>query len=208
MRQLTPEIHLTFQTEAKRFSAALARAITTIGPIGYRRRQSTDLAVHLARIVVGQQLSTVAARSIWRRVEAAGATTGRVLDFCEQRNFDRLRACGLSNNKVRALIGLHDADLAGQLDQRKLQRLNSAARSQALTALRGIGSWTADMVSMFYFHEPDIWPTGDLAVRKTFERFVTAQTCYDRDRAAGLFAPYRSYLALYMWRIANNGPDE
>ncbi|MSR14982.1 MAG: DNA-3-methyladenine glycosylase 2 family protein [Gammaproteobacteria bacterium] len=208
MRQLTPELHATFKTAAKRFSPTLAREISAIGPIGYQRRTSTDLGVHLARIVVGQQLSTLAARSIWARVETAGSAKGRVLDFCTEQNHETLRACGLSNNKVKALIGLRAAEADGALDERKLKRLNPFERSQALTALWGIGAWTADMVSMFYFHEPDIWPLGDLSVRKTFERFVATQERYDLEAAANLFAPYRSFLAIYMWRIANNGPDE
>jgi DNA-3-methyladenine glycosylase II len=208
MRQLTPELHTSFKAAAKRFSLALSKEISTIGPIGYQRRSTTDLGTHLARIVVGQQLSTSAARSIWTRVEAVGGANGRVLDFCHDSNYEALRACGLSNNKVKALIGLRTAESTGQLDHRKLQRLSPLERNEALTALWGIGAWTADMVSMFYFHEPDIWPLGDLAVRKTFERFVADQARYDLDTAANLFAPYRSFLAIYMWRIANNGPDE
>jgi ABC-type branched-subunit amino acid transport system permease subunit len=76
----------------------------------------------------------------------------------------------------------------------------------SLTALRGIGPWTADMISLFYFREPDIWPLGDLAVRKTFERFVAEQSRFDLERAAMLFAPHRSLLALYMWRITDAMP--
>jgi DNA-3-methyladenine glycosylase II len=75
-----------------------------------------------------------------------------------------------------------------------------------LLALPGIGPWTADMVSLFYFREPDIWPLGDLAVRKTFERFVAEQSRFDLERAAMLFAPHRSLLALYMWRITDAMP--
>ncbi|MBM4228225.1 MAG: hypothetical protein FJ164_10815 [Gammaproteobacteria bacterium] len=62
------------------------------------------------------------------------------------------------------------------------------------------------MVSMFFFRDPDIWPLGDLAVRKTFERYVGDHKRLDLHSGAALFAPYRSFLALYMWRIANNGP--
>ena len=208
MHQLTPELHQDFLRAARRVSRTLATTLETIGPIGYQRRRAQDLAEHLARIIVGQQLSTLAAKTIWTRVEAAASRETRVLDFCTEDNLTELRACGLSQNKAKALVALRTSDLEGALNRRRLARLPAVERSAALTQLRGIGPWTADMVSMFFFREPDIWPLGDLAVRKTFERFVDGHARYDVHTGAELFAPHRSYLALYMWRIANNGPDE
>ncbi len=208
MQQLTPERHQDFLRAARRVSRALATALETIGPIGYQRRRTKDLAEHLARIIVGQQLSTLAAKTIWTRVESAASEEARVLDFCTEANLTELRACGLSQNKAKALVALRTSDVEGVLNSRHLARLPAVARNEALTQLRGIGPWTADMVSMFFFREPDIWPLGDLAVRKTFERYVDGHPKYDVHTGAELFAPHRSFLALYMWRIANNGPDE
>lgn len=208
MRALTPELHRLFVREARKISPVFGKTLEAIGPIGYQGRRARDFATHLARIIVGQQLSTLAAKSIWTRVESAAERLPRTLDLFVESNEPVLRACGLSGAKTRALLSLRDADSAGQLDARKLARLSHEARREALVKLRGIGPWTADMVSMFYFHEPDIWPIGDLAVRKTFERFVSAHDEYDLHTGAARFAPYRSFLALYMWRIANNGPDE
>ncbi len=205
MRTLTPELHQHFLTRAKRVSGALASALEAIGPIGYHRRSTSDLGVHLARMVVGQQLSTHAASTIWGRVTTAVGES-QVLEFCIPDNYDTLRGCGLSNNKVKALLSLRDAEAAGALNVKALSKLTTLERNTALVRLRGIGPWTADMVSMFFFHEPDIWPLGDLAVRKTFERYVSADARHDVETGAALFAPYRSFLALYMWRIANNGP--
>ncbi len=207
MRQLTPLLHREFVRCARRLSPALANAIDTIGPIGYQRRRTRDLGTHLARVIVGQQLSTLAARAIWQRVEAA-AGTQPLLVFCTPEQHTTLRACGLSNNKVKALLALREAHEEGRLNSRRLGRLPYAERSAELTALWGIGAWTADMVSMFFFREPDVWPLGDLAVRKTFERFIDGHAKYDVHSGAELFAPHRSFLALYMWRIANNGPNE
>ena len=207
MRQLTPALYQDFLRAARRVSRPLALAIDRIGPIGYQQRRAQDLGEHLARTIVGQQLSTLAAKSIWSRVETA-AEGSRVLDFCTAPNISTLRACGLSQNKARALVELRLADLTGGLNHPQLARLARIERNAALIQLRGIGPWTADMVSMFFFRETDVWPLGDLAVRKTFERFVAGHARYDVHTGAELFAPYRSFLALYMWRIANNGPDE
>lgn len=206
LRQLTPELHADFVRAARRVSRPLESAIASIGPIGYRQRRQRDLGQHLARVIVGQQLSTRAAQTIWARVEAA--TGARVLDFCVAENLEALRACGLSQNKALALIGLRDAEREGRLAPRRLAALDTVARAKVLTALRGIGPWSADMVSMFHFRDPDVWPLGDLAVRRTFARFLADQSRYDLDSGAALFAPHRSFLALYMWRIANDGPDE
>lgn len=208
MHQLTPALHQDFLRAARRVSRPLAQVIDNIGPIGYQRRRTQDLGEYLARIIVGQQLSTLAAKSIWARVETAAAEGSRVLDFCTAANTNTLRACGLSQNKARALVELRLADIDGALNGAELARLTDSERNAALTQLRGIGPWSADMVSLFFFRDTDIWPLGDLAVRKTFERFVAGHARYDVLSGAKLFAPYRSFLALYMWRIANNGPDE
>lgn len=206
MRQLTPDLHADFVTRARKVSRALATEITAIGPIGYPPRSTRDLPLHLARIIVGQQLSTKAAQSIWARVAEAAASAPQPLDFLVAENVPALRACGLSGAKVEALLALRVATAEGRLDARKLGKQAHPERAAALTALRGIGPWTADMVSMFFFRDPDIWPLGDLAVRKTFERYVEGHKRLDLHSGGALFAPYRSFLALYMWRIANNGP--
>jgi DNA-3-methyladenine glycosylase II len=206
LRTLTPDLHARFLRAARRVSRPLERAIKAIGPIGFRQPRQRDLGQHLARVIVGQQLSTRAARTIWARVAAvAGPQT---LVFCTADKLDALRACGLSRNKALALIALREAGQAGQLDARRLSAMDAAKRTQHLTALRGIGPWSVDMVSIFYFRDLDVWPLGDLVVRKTFERFVAGHATYDQRSGAALFAPHRSFLALYMWRIANEGPDE
>jgi DNA-3-methyladenine glycosylase II len=117
-----------------------------------------------------------------------------------------LRACGLSGSKVRALVALATAEAAGSLDGRRLARLPTEDRQAALLALHGIGPWSAQMAALFYFREPDIWPVGDVSVRKTFARYVDAQTRWDFDGAAALFAPRRSLLARYLWRLADATP--
>lgn len=208
MQTLTPELHQHFVRQARRISPAFATQLRRIGPIGYQTKRREDLGTHLARIVVGQQLSTLAAKSIWTRVAAAAASAPRTLDFFLESNADTLRGCGLSMAKTRALVDLKRAADEGLIDARRMARATPDARRETLLGLRGIGPWTVDMVSMFYFREPDIWPLGDLAVRKTFATLLGDHPEYDVHSGAALFAPHRSFLALYMWRIANNGPEE
>ena len=75
-----------------------------------------------------------------------------------------------------------------------------------LLDLRGIGQWTVDMAAMFYFGDTDVWPGGDLSVSRTFERLLTARQRRQQEKFIARFAPHRSYVALYMWRIASAMP--
>ncbi len=120
--------------------------------------------------------------------------------FCEE-NKELLRRCGISNNKIRTLCAIRRAWEDGNLSPRRLRRVGAEDRSRQLQGIWGIGPWTADMANIFYFLEPDVWPQGDLAVRKTFARFVVESNGMDPLEAAKLFVPHRSFLAIYMWRV-------
>ena len=96
------------------------------------------------------------------------------------------------------------ATLAGQLDGEDLGQMTHLGRSQRLTAIWGVGQWTADMMGIFYFGDADIWPDGDSAARKQLAMLANAdESTID---IATHFAPYRSYLALYMWRQTKTKP--
>lgn len=192
---------------ARRISRGFARDIDAVGPLGPPARRREPLAGYLARVVVGQQLSTTAARTIWARLESLAAEAGGSLPgVATQVPETALRACGLSGNKVRALGALASAEATGALAARRLARLAPDARHATLLALHGIGPWSAQMAALFYFREPDVWPIGDVSVRKTFARYVEAQSRWDFDGAAALFAPRRSLLARYLWRLADATP--
>ncbi len=201
------DLHLDFVKTARRISRRFARAVEAVGPLGPPPRRGAPLPAYLARIVVGQQLSTTAARTIWGRLEAQAAAAGLPLPgFAVHAPGETLRACGLSGNKVRALQAIAAADAAGTLAAPRLQALSSAARLDTLLAVHGVGPWTAQMAALFYFREPDVWPVGDVSVRKTFDAYVTEQSRWSFDEAAALFAPRRSFLARYLWRIADATP--
>ncbi len=205
---MTPELHRQFVETAGRISPALQREIQEIGPIILPDRRRKGLVAFLARVIVGQQLSTRAARSIWGRVEDAVCENGgRIPDFFCERNVPLLRACGVSGNKVKALCGIVTAHAEGSLSPDRLKKMNPEQRSARLQMVWGIGPWTADMALIFYFREPDIWPEEDVTVRKTFSRFVSDAGAVPVPEAAALFAPHRSLLALYMWRIVERTPS-
>jgi DNA-3-methyladenine glycosylase II len=205
---MTPELHRQFIATAGGISPVLQRVFEDIGPVTLPDRRRKGLVPFLARAIVGQQLSTKAARSIWNRVEdTVREHGGRVPDFFCERNIPLLRACGVSGNKIKALCSISTAHAEGSLSPNCLKRMNPEQRSAYLQTIWGIGPWTADMALIFYFREPDIWPEGDITVHKTFSRFVSDAGALSASEAAALFAPHRSLLALYMWRIVERMPS-
>jgi DNA-3-methyladenine glycosylase II len=201
---MTAPVHHRFLDIAPDLSPALFDALHQLGPVELPVRDHIAFPEHLARAVAGQQLSVKAARSIWERVETACRDAPLIEAFCERRA-EELRACGLSNAKVRTLLAIGEAARAGRLDGDALRALSPAERAAQLTALWGVGQWTADMANMFWFGEEDIWPDGDVAARKTLERLTSPRR--KTLRTAERFAPHRSYLALYMWRWVDARPD-
>jgi DNA-3-methyladenine glycosylase II len=203
---MTPSVHRHFLRAATGFSR-LKTAFTKIGRPALPARSRLSLPAFLSRVIVGQQLSTSAARSIWARVEiAVKANNGTIPDFFTEQHRRLLRQCGISNAKVQALIAVREAHDAGLLSVRRLRCMNHAQRSEFLTEIWGIGQWTADMTSIFYFGDADVWPEGDMGVYRALCQLTGKRSKSALAKIAKNFAPYRSFLALYMWRYLDNPP--
>jgi len=180
----------------------MEQTLVRIGRVEMPRRNRDGLPKFLARVIVGQQLSTVAARSIWARIEEAVRARDSTMPafFCA-RNVRTLRRCGLSRAKARALIEIRKAHEAGLLQSSRLRRMAHAERAEHLQSIWGIGQWTADMASMFFFGDPDVWPEGDAGVYRGLKMIAGRRSRNGLLAIANQFAPYRSFLAVYMWRF-------
>ncbi len=202
---MSVELHRRFVATAETVSPALARDIAELGPIWFPEREDHGPAAFLARSIVAQQISASAARGIWARVRAAAAAEGESLAaFLARVDHATLRGCGLSGNKAKAVLAIQAAEAATPFAA--FRALDHARRSELLCAIWGIGQWTADMMAIFYYHEPDIWPEGDLAVQRGFRSYLGRRK---PAKASLLFAPNRSLLALYMWRLKGGAlPDK
>ena len=161
---------------------------------------------HFAQLVEAityQQLAGAAARAIHGRLVAAlhgEVTPEQVLSTPP----DVLRACGLSANKLASLLDLSTKVLDGTvvLAPRRVARQSDEEVVARLTEVRGIGKWSAEMFLMFQLRRLDIWPTGDLGVRKGFGlawRMATP-TPKQLDLLGEPYHPYRSVVAWYCWR--------
>ncbi|HLF23249.1 MAG TPA: hypothetical protein VI565_04935 [Burkholderiales bacterium] len=195
-------MHRQLVQTAKQVSPPLQRTLVQFGRVAMPRRDRHGLPRFLARAIVGQQLSTAAARSIWGRIEEAVRAQNSAMPrfFCAQ-NTRTLRGCGLSRAKVRALIEIRQADEAGLLAPSRLRRMAHAQRAEHLQCIWGVGQWTADMTSMFYFGDRDVWPEGDAGVYRALELIVGRRSRKGMLKIANAFAPYRTFLALYLWRF-------
>ena len=175
-----------------------------------RREHIRALGTFFSRSVIGQQLSAHAAQRIWARIELAAEKRSKLIpDFFHPRAAPLLRRCGVSGNKVKALQSIRAAHNEGLLCSDVVGNMAPSLRSAHLQEIRGIGPWTCDMVAIFFCGDPDVWPEGDVSVQKTLQKFVGDKTLVVADRCS----PYRSTLALYMWRILDgerkpNGNDQ
>ena len=157
---------------------------------------------------MGQQLSVKAAATIAQRVDE---TVGGSLqpESLLTTSPDKLRAAGLSRQKIGYLQSLAEAVISGDLPIETLPELTDEEVESAITAVRGFGRWSAHMYMMFSLGRPDIWPSGDLAVRVGFGRMMGWKERPDEKKvidAGGAFSPYRSALALLCWQFYSEAP--
>ena len=157
---------------------------------------------------MGQQLSVKAAAAIGHRV---GETVGGALqpDSLLATAPDQLRAAGLSRQKIGYLQSLAEAVISGDLPIETLPELTDEEVEAAITAVRGFGHWSAQVYMMFSLGRPDIWPSGDLAVRVGFGRIMGWKDRPDEKKVineGGAFSPHRSALALLCWRFYSEAP--
>lgn len=177
---------------------ALARAEALVPPFAFRLRSGGFAG--LLRLIVEQQVSTASAAAIWARVEAGLGEVGpeRVLAL----GLEPLRGLGLSLPKARYALALARAEAEGRLDLPALAGLDDAAALAALTALPGVGPWTAQIYLMFCEGRTDLFPAGDVALQEAL-RWLDARPERPDARAAEAralaWSPRRSVAAHLLW---------
>ncbi|MCG8559881.1 MAG: DNA-3-methyladenine glycosylase 2 family protein [Hyphomicrobiales bacterium] len=168
------------------------------GPPPLRRRPNGFPG--LARIVVGQQLSVASASAIWERV--AALVTPFDPDVLLAQTDEALRGAGLSAGKIRTLRTVSEALAAGDIDLKKLAKADDDEVRERLTALKGIGPWTADIYIMFCLGRADGWAPGDLALQLAVQDAVgldARPTLAEMIDHAEPWRPWRSVAARMLW---------
>jgi len=155
----------------------------------------------LARSIVGQQISVLAARSIWGRfVAAAGAMKpASVVEL----PVEVMRGCGLSAAKTLYLKDLATHFDTGAVKPRRWARMDDEAIIEDLVRVKGVGRWTAEMFLMFHLMRPNVLPVDDLGLRRAMERAYNDGEPLTRDEMRELgrcWAPWSSVATLYLWQ--------
>lgn len=204
---------MSLSPEARALAAsdpAMAALIERVGPrtIEDRRRgRGDDPFAALARIIVGQQVSTAAARTIWSRVvEAFGdpPEAARVIGA-----EDRLRAAGLSGRKSSYVAGVAEAIASGDLDPRTLTEAPDEEVIEAITSLRGLGRWSAEMYLIFHLGRPDVFSPGDLGLRNGIRLALGLEEAPGPEEAARIaerWRPNRTLASIYLWEAVAAPP--
>jgi DNA-3-methyladenine glycosylase II len=187
----------------------MAALIERVGKIDLetrlRRRSEerpADAYGALLRAIVGQQLSTKAARTIYLRVldlfEGSTPAPERLLEASEA----DLRGAGLSGRKVEYIRDLAAHVLSGELELERLDELSDEEAIEEIVAVRGLGPWTAEMFLLFHLERPDVLSGGDLGIRKAvqIEYGLGEMPAPQRVLEIGEpWRPHRSLASLYLW---------
>jgi DNA-3-methyladenine glycosylase II len=199
MKKIVSEL----SAQDKKLAKVIARhPLCTIG----RNPKPVSHFEALVESVLSQQLAVKAAETIFLRVKKAAG--GRILPArIAAISESQMREAGVSGAKYKAIQGLAAASLNREISFTKLQDIESDEEIfNQLTNLWGIGPWTVDMFIMFQLGRLDIWPTGDLGVRRGWEKIYSLKeeiTPKALEVKGEKFRPYRSVVAWYCWRALN-----
>lgn len=181
--------------------------IRTHGPctLGARRRDPFHV---LVSSIIGQQLSSKAADTIQARVHALVGTKARLTPAqLLSVTPEQLRACGLSNAKVKWLRAASEKVLAGELNFKQLAKADDATALKTLDDLPGVGLWTAEMFMIFALDRLDIFSMGDVGLRNGVNRLFNQGAKLDEPATLEIvqrWAPYRSLASWYLWRVTDS----
>ena len=190
----------------------MRKLIDRLGPLDEeqrRRGRPTEPYAALVRSIVGQQLSTKAARTIYERLVALFHDHTPTPEELLKADEDAMRAAGLSRPKIGYLRSLAEQVISGELELDRLTELPDEEVSDQLTAVKGLGQWTADMFLIFHLGRPDVLPVGDLGVRRAAEREYGLPDLPDAAQLTEMAEPWRpnrSLASLYLWRSLDNAP--
>ena len=190
----------------------LGALIDRYGPDGLGERSEGGQRQHygaLVRAIVGQQLSTKAAAAIYRRLaDRFGGREPTPQEILED-DPEALRSVGLSRAKVAFLRSLAEHVLDGSLELERLDTLPDDKVIAELTAVKGIGTWSAHMFLMFHLGRPDVLAVGDLGIRKAMMEAYGLEAlplAPAMEEIAAPWRPYRTLACRYLWRSLENEP--
>jgi DNA-3-methyladenine glycosylase II len=188
----------------KKKDKKLALAIDSIGRI--EREVMPDLFAALIHSIVGQQIATKAATTVWGRLQLqCGEITPQAIASADAAE---IQTCGLSMRKTLYIKGVGEAALQNDFNIHELPALTDSEIIARLSALSGVGVWTAEMLLIFSLERPDVVSWGDLAIRRGMMNLygLSKLTRDQFDRYRKRYSPYGSVASLYLWALAARKP--
>jgi 3-methyladenine DNA glycosylase/8-oxoguanine DNA glycosylase len=184
----------------KKRDKKLGAAIESIGMI--EREVIPDLFSALVNSIVGQQISSKAAQTVWNRLQQHLETiTPETVANAET---EGIQKCGLSVRKANYIKGIGDAVISGRLNLSELNELPDKDIIERLSSLNGIGKWTAEMLLIFSMQRPDVVSWGDLAIQRGMMKLYGLKTISKEqfDRYIKRYSPYGTVASLYLWALS------
>jgi DNA-3-methyladenine glycosylase II len=195
-----------------RADKVLKRVMEERGPIDPaidRRGSRPDPFEAVARAIVGQQLSTKAARSIWEKLLSQFGGETLTPEALLRKRPQTLRKAGLSNAKVEFLRDLASRVKDGRLDFKRIKDLPDEDVIADLIEVKGVGQWTAEMFLMFHLGREDVVSVGDLGIRRAVQIAYEMKDLpgpEELEKLAEEWRPHRTLACLYLWRSLDNTP--
>ncbi len=186
----------------KKKDKKLALAIDRIGMI--EREVIPDLFTALINSIVGQQISSKAAVTVWNRMkECLGEITPETITSA---TIEEIQKCGLSTRKAGYIKGIGDLVAQGKLNLSEFSKLPDSEIIKRLSSLNGIGVWTAEMLMIFSMERPDVVSWGDLAIQRGMMKLYGLKSLSKEqfERYRRRYSPYGSIASLYLWAISKD----
>jgi DNA-3-methyladenine glycosylase II len=203
---VSPQEYLRATRLLARRDPVMAALIRKFGPCGMADAQKAGHFVALVQAITSQQLSVKAARTIYGRVAALFPSVPDAEGLAHIPD-DALRAAGLSRQKITYIRDLAARVLDGRLTLEALDDLDDEGAIVAITQVKGLGRWSAEMFLMFRLHRPDVLPVDDLGIVNAFQRNYRLRKRPTADRMRKLAEPWRPYRSIgcwYLWRSLEN----
>lgn len=197
--------HTEFIAHLQRVDPILHEIVAKHGEIALPEPQDSFTA--LCRAIIGQQLSTRAAATIFQRFQSWASMeflgVDQVPNLIQSTDDETLRSLGVSPQKLSYLRALSQAWIEGPESFAQLHEKSDEEIVRVLCGIKGIGEWTAQMFLIFTLHRPDVFAPGDLGIKKAMENLYgipMASSLSAFTDQAKVWSPYRSLACLHLWR--------
>ena len=180
----------------------LAAVIERVG--NFSLQPEPDIFKSLVRAIIAQQISTSAARSIYKRLTALAGAEEQLLFALTRLSLEELRAAGVSLQKAQYLKDLAEKVSQKVVDLNRVSQLTNEQIIAELTLVKGVGVWTAQMLLIFSLGRLDVFPGGDLGIRTAIKNLYRRRALPTKPRQLRkfekLWQPYASIASWYCWR--------